>query len=87
MDGVLGLVNYKKRHSPFFEKTPSPSKRYHRSTCLPIPGEDQNCELAVEMSPEEVYILGNPFLRTYCSYFDYAGQRIGFSIAKQPDFK
>uniref|UniRef100_A0A915E112 Peptidase A1 domain-containing protein n=1 Tax=Ditylenchus dipsaci TaxID=166011 RepID=A0A915E112_9BILA len=52
-----------------------------------IPGEDQNCELAVEMSPEEVYILGNPFLRTYCSYFDYAGQRIGFSIAKQPDFK
>uniref|UniRef100_A0A915E235 Peptidase A1 domain-containing protein n=1 Tax=Ditylenchus dipsaci TaxID=166011 RepID=A0A915E235_9BILA len=52
-----------------------------------IPGEDQICELAVEMSPEEVYILGNPFLRTYCSYFDYAGQRIGFSRAKQPDFK
>uniref|UniRef100_A0A915DRQ5 Peptidase A1 domain-containing protein n=1 Tax=Ditylenchus dipsaci TaxID=166011 RepID=A0A915DRQ5_9BILA len=50
-----------------------------------IPGEDQNCKLSVDVSYMGKYLLGAPFLRTYCTYFDFSSKRLCFSRARHPN--
>lgn len=52
-------------------------------------GDGQNCYFGV--FPFDLggfgptWILGDPFIRQYCNYYDFGQQRIGFAPSKQPN--